>query len=105
MGEPEKKPIVIDVEDETISRKDILEKYHSLDPETINNELLKEFVQDRRKAKIMLEGYSIELKQYCDALQNKSAKMYADISEQNAKMKYIDDKIVEHHVKSTGQGR
>lgn len=105
MGEPEKKPIVIDVEDETISRKEILEHYYSLDPETITNELLKEFVQDRRKAKIILDGHSVELKQYLDALQKKSAKLYAHISEQNAKMKYIDDKIVEHHVKSTGQGR
>lgn len=96
---------VIDVENElkeTISRKEILEKYYSLDPEIIENPLLREFVQDRNKAKMLLNGYSVELKQYMDSLQKKAAKLHSMITEQNAKMKYIDSKIIEQHIKLEG---
>lgn len=106
MGEAVKKVEVINViSEEVISRKTILETYIKADPEEIEDPVIHEFVVDRKKARDTLKAYSDELKMYMDKLQQKAAKLHGDITEQNARMKYIDDKIVERHIKITGLGK
>ena len=92
---------VIDVE--VVSRKEILEGYIREDPSKIDDPLLKEFLLDYKKAKTILEGQAQDLKQYLDALQKKAAKLHQGITEQNSRMKYISDKIMERHIHLQGK--
>ncbi len=105
MGQPEKNQVIDVKAEETISRKEIIEKYLDSDPKTIDDAIMKDFVQDRLKAKMVMAGHSSELKQYLSALQKKAAKLQVLISDQNGVMKYIDSKIVERHIQLTGIGK